>query len=135
MEKVCEMHLLIYYKNINQVFNLLNKFKLLILKFNIMTSNPIRPSEIERADEFIVIDVRESDELSDGNIENSMHLPLGSIIRNARQCKLHEYKDKNIVTYCNSGYRGNIAAEELSKLGFKVFNLEGGFQGWMKSRK
>jgi len=46
MEKVCEMHLLIYYKNINQVFNLLNKFKLLILKFNIMTSNPIRPNEI-----------------------------------------------------------------------------------------
>jgi rhodanese-related sulfurtransferase len=43
--------------------------------------------------------VRESDELSDGNIENSMHLPLGSIIRNARQGKLDEYKDKKIVTY------------------------------------
>ena len=39
------------------------------------------------------------------------------------------------MTYCNSGYRGNIAAEELSKLGFNVLNLEGGFQGWMKSRK
>lgn len=117
------------------MFNLLNKFKLLIRKFNIMTSNPIRPSEIEKADEFIVIDVRESDELSEGNIENSIHLPLGSIIRNARQGKLDKYKDKKIVTYCNSGYRGNIAAEELSKLGFNVFNLEGGFQGWMKSRK
>jgi rhodanese-related sulfurtransferase len=100
-----------------------------------MTSNPIRPSEIGKGDEFIVIDVRESDELSDGNIENSIHLPLGSIIRNPRQGKLDEYKDKRIVTYCNLGYRGNIAAEELSKLGFKVFNLEGGFQGWMKSRK
>jgi hypothetical protein len=30
-----------------------------------MTSNLIRPSEIEKADEFIVIDVRESDELSE----------------------------------------------------------------------
>jgi len=39
-----------------------------------MTSNPIRSSEIEKADEFIVIDVRESDELSEGNIENSIHL-------------------------------------------------------------
>jgi hypothetical protein len=73
MEKVCEMQLLICYKNINQVFNLLNKFKLLIRKFKIMTSNPIRPNEIEKADEFIVIDVRESDELSDGNIENSFN--------------------------------------------------------------
>jgi rhodanese-related sulfurtransferase len=100
-----------------------------------MTSNPIHPSEIEKGNEFIVIDVRESDELSEGNIKDSLHLPLGSIIRNARQGKLDKYKDKKIVTYCNSGYRGNIAAEELSKLGFKAFNLEGGFQGWMKSRK
>ncbi len=50
-----------------------------------MTHNPIRPSEIKKVDEFIVIHVRESDELSEGNIENSIHLPLGSIIRNARQ--------------------------------------------------
>jgi rhodanese-related sulfurtransferase len=36
-----------------------------------MASNPISPSEIEKGDEFIVIDVRESDELSKGNIKNS----------------------------------------------------------------
>ena len=48
IEKVCEIHLLIYYKNTDHKFNLLNKFKLLIRKFNIMTSNPIRPSEIEK---------------------------------------------------------------------------------------
>jgi len=47
--------------------------------------------------------VRESDELSEGNIENSIHLPLGSIVRNARQGKLDKYKEKKIVTYCNSG--------------------------------
>ena len=101
----------------------------------IMVNKSIQPNEIEKDDEFIVIDVRESDELSEGNIENSIHLPLGSIIRNARQGKLDKYKNKKIVTYCNSGYRGNIAAEELSKLGFNVFNLDGGFQGWIKSRK
>lgn len=102
----------------------------------IMASKSIHPCEIGKDDdEFIVIDVRESDELSEGNIENLIHLPLGSIIRNARQGKLDKYKDKKIVIYCNSGYRGNIAAEELNKLGFNVFHLEGGFQGWMKSRK
>ena len=101
----------------------------------IMANKSIQPSEIGKDNEFIVIDVRESDELSEGNIENSIHLPLGSIIRNARQGKLDKYKNKKIVTYCNSGYRGNIAAEELSKLGFNVFNLDGGFQEWIKSRK
>ena len=100
-----------------------------------MDSKSISPSVIGKDDKFIVIDVRESDELSEGNIENSIHLPLGSIIRNARQGKLDKYKNKKIVTYCNSGYRGNIAAEELSKLSFNVFNLDGGFQGWIKSRK
>ena len=101
----------------------------------IMANKSIQPSEIGKDDELIVIDVRESDELNEGNIENSIHLPLGSIIRNARQGKLDKYKDKKIVTYCNSGYRGNIAAEELSKLGFNVFNLDGGFQGWIKNQK
>jgi rhodanese-related sulfurtransferase len=100
-----------------------------------MDSKSISPSVIGKDDKFIVIDVRESDELSEGSIENSIHISLGSIIRNARQGKLDKYKDKKIVTYCNSGYRGNIAAEELSKLGFNVFNLEGGFQGWIKSQK
>jgi rhodanese-related sulfurtransferase len=41
-----------------------------------MDSKSINPSEIGKGDEFIVIDVRESDELSEGNIENSIHLPL-----------------------------------------------------------
>jgi rhodanese-related sulfurtransferase len=59
-----------------------------------MASKSVHPSEIGKDDEFIVIDVRESDELSEGNIENSIHLPLGTIIRNARQGKLDKYKDK-----------------------------------------
>ena len=79
-----------------------------------MDNKSIRPSEIGKDDDkFIVIDVRESDELTEGSIENSIHLPLGSIIRNARQGKLDKYNGKKIVTYCNAGYRGNIAAEEL----------------------
>ena len=53
-----------------------------------MANKSIQPSEIGKYDGFIVIDVRESDELSEGNIENSIHLPLGSTIRNARQGKL-----------------------------------------------
>jgi rhodanese-related sulfurtransferase len=95
----------------------------------------IHPNEMRGNEEFIVIDVRESDELSDGSIESSIHLPLGSIIRNARQGKLDQYKNKKIITYCNSGYRGNIAAEELSKIGFHVFNLDGGFKAWINSQK
>ncbi len=88
----------------------------------------------ERKGDFAVIDVREDDELSQGMIEGSIHMSLGSVIRNARQGKLDHLKGKRIVTYCNSGYRGNIAAEELSKAGFQVVNLEGGFKVWNESK-
>lgn len=88
----------------------------------------------ERKEDFTVIDVREADELSQGIVEGSMHIPLGSLIRNARQGKLDHLKDKKIVTHCNSGYRGNMAAEELSKLGFQAVNLEGGFKAWTEEK-
>jgi rhodanese-related sulfurtransferase len=39
-------------------------------------------------------------------------------------------KDKKICVYCASGYRGNIAADELAKAGFSAINLEGGYMAW-----
>ena len=35
--------------------------------------------------DFVIIDVRESDELEGGIIENSVHMPLGLSIRNAKK--------------------------------------------------
>ncbi len=95
----------------------------------------ITPKELkERKDEFVVIDVREEDEISKGTIDGAIHMPLGSVLRNAKQRKLDHLKGKKIVTHCNSGYRGNIAAEELRKAGFQAMNLEGGFKAWMEEK-
>ncbi|MED5543014.1 MAG: rhodanese-like domain-containing protein [Thermoproteota archaeon] len=35
-----------------------------------------------------------------------------------------------MCVYCASGYRGNIAADELVKAGFSAVNLEGGYMAW-----
>ena len=88
----------------------------------------------ERKQEFVVIDVREADELSQGTIGGSTHIPLGAVIRNAKTGKLEHLKGKKIVTHCSAGYRGNIAAEELNKAGFQATNLEGGFKAWSESK-
>lgn len=85
-----------------------------------------------RRQEFVIIDVRESDELAQGAIEGSIHMPLGAVIRNAKKGKLEDLKSKKICTHCSGGYRGNMAAEELSKAGFQAVNLEGGFEAWSK---
>jgi|SRR3990167_1960746 len=89
----------------------------------------------EQKDEFVIIDVREPDELAGIQIDGSINIPLGLAIRNARQGKLDHLKDKKIVTHCSAGYRGNIAAEELSVCGFQALNLEGGFESWNKIAK
>ena len=86
-----------------------------------------------RKDEFIIIDVREADELSGGKVEGSTHIPLGLVIRKAKKGGIEDLKDKKICTYCGSGYRGNIAADELNKAGFKAITLEGGFPSWNQS--
>ena len=80
--------------------------------------------------EFIIIDVRESDELETGKIDGSAHMPLGLVIRNANKGEINDLKEKKICTYCRNGYRGNIAADELNKKGFRAVTLDGGFDTW-----
>jgi len=80
--------------------------------------------------DFVIIDVRETDELEGGVIEDSISMPLGLVIRNAKKKQIDNLKDKKICTYCGTGYRGNIAADELVKEGFNVVTLEGGYTSW-----
>ena len=84
----------------------------------------------EYLDQYVIIDVREPDEMSNGFIENSQNMPLGLLIRNAKKGQIEEFRGKKICVYCASGYRGNIAADELVKAGFSAVNLEGGYAVW-----
>jgi len=84
----------------------------------------------ENQNQYVIIDVREPDEFANGAIENSQNMPLGLTIRNAKKGQIDDLKDKNICVYCASGYRGNIAADELVKAGFNTVNLEGGYMAW-----
>ncbi len=84
-------------------------------------------------DEFVIIDVREADELESGKIEGSISMPLGLTIRNAKKKQIEDMRGKKICTYCGTGYRGNIAADELNKEGFDAVTLDGGFPSWNQS--
>jgi len=86
-----------------------------------------------KKDEYVIIDVREADELASGKVDGSVHMPLGLAIRNAKKKQIEDLRNKKICTYCASGYRGNIAADELNKEGFNVITLEGGYPSWNQS--
>ena len=88
---------------------------------------------MSQKNDFVIIDVRESDELEGGKIEGSVNMPLGLSIRNAKKKQIEDLRDKKICTYCGTGYRGNIAADELVKEGFNAVTLEGGYTSWNQS--
>ncbi|MDI1495053.1 MAG: rhodanese domain containing protein [Cenarchaeum symbiont of Oopsacas minuta] len=84
---------------------------------------------------FTIIDVREPDEMAGGSILGSKNVPLGLVIRSAKKGQMDELKNNKICVYCASGYRGNLAADELAKTGFDVVNLEGGYMAWKQSTR
>lgn len=79
----------------------------------------------------ILIDVREPSELiEDGYIENAINVPAYRIEKLWDE-KVKAKKDDIILTYCLSGYRSNVASEELIKMGYKnVYSLSGGISSW-----
>lgn len=81
-------------------------------------------------EDFVIIDVREPDELEAGKVEGSTHIPLGLLIRKTKKKQLEDIRGKKICTYCGTGYRGNIGADELNKEGFDAVTLDGGFPSW-----
>ena len=94
-------------------------------------ANKVTSKEIlEGKDQFVYLDVREADELGEGKIDAAANIPLGQLIRKARQGDMDFLKKEKVITYCSSGYRGNIAADELNKLGFDAVTIEGGYSAW-----
>ena len=101
------------------------------IQFKLIMAESISKDQLKQEQgSFVIIDVREPDEVTNGAIENSQNMPLGLAIRNAKKGQIEDLKDKKICVYCASGYRGNIAADELVKAGFSAINLEGGYMAW-----
>lgn len=86
---------------------------------------------IKKEDNFLLLDVREPEELSDslGHIEGVENIPILSISKNLD--KIKPYKTKEIYVICRSGHRAYTAGQILKKAGFeKVKVLQDGMIGW-----
>ncbi len=66
---------------------------------------------------FVVIDVRELEEFQSGHVKDSINIPLGQLMHGARQLS-DTPKDSNIIVYCRSGNRSNVAMNILKSLGY-----------------
>lgn len=90
------------------------------------------PSELadllKRRRDLVVLDVRTRNERANSGIKGSMHIPLHELT--ARAGELEEYRNGEIVCYCQSGSRSVVAAFKLRRLGFQAANLKGGIAEW-----
>jgi rhodanese-related sulfurtransferase len=79
----------------------------------------------------LVLDLRNKQSFDAGHIGDARNVPAAEL--EAQADSLKKWRDKNVITYDDSGTGGAGAARTLTKLGFtKVFSLEGGLNAWMK---
>ena len=80
-------------------------------------------------DNTLIIDVRTPYEYMTGHIDNSLNIDIMNNEFNTMLNKLN--KTSNILVYCRSGARSQIACEKIINLGFNnVYNLADGYNKW-----
>lgn len=76
------------------------------------------------------LDVRTAEEYADGHIENTLNI---DVLKDDFQEKalITLPKDKTIAVNCRSGKRSKNAAKILVKNGYKIIELDEGYNGWV----
>jgi rhodanese-related sulfurtransferase len=79
----------------------------------------------------LVLDLRTKQSFDAGHIGDARNVAATDLESQIESLK--KWRDKNVITYDDSGTGGAGVARTLTKLGFtKVFNLEGGLNAWVK---
>lgn len=86
----------------------------------------VYPADVAKRKDEVVIDVREPDEVAEGKILGSIHIPLGDLEHHVNEFD----KNKSYIMVCRSGGRSGKATEYLESKGFEVSNMEGGMLAW-----
>lgn len=88
-------------------------------------------SILAAAENYVIIDVREKEEFSQGRIRNSLNYRLGEILheKEVRQDLMRKTEGKKRVFYCHEGERSQIAAQTIQyEFGGVNFVLKKGYQ-------
>ncbi len=85
--------------------------------------------KMKSGDDFLLLDVRTPQENAAQAIKGSYLIPLQELGYRISELP----KNKEIVVYCRVGNRSAYACSYLSRLGYKVKNLEGGIVLWNMS--
>lgn len=77
----------------------------------------------------VVLDVRTPEEFAAGHVVGARNIPHTEIA--GRLAELGEARERDVVVYCRSGRRSELALEALRAAGFtRLFHLDGDWLRW-----
>ncbi len=82
----------------------------------------------------VVLDVRTPEEFAEGHVAGARNVPHTEIA--SRLVELEDARDRDVVVYCRSGRRAEIALEALRQAGFtRLRHLEGDWLRWSAEKR
>lgn len=83
----------------------------------------------EKGAPFVLVDVRDQNEVNLGMIPGAKHISRGRLEQNIEGVASREQK---VVLYCSSGNRSLLAGDMLRQMGYAdVSSLAGGIRAWV----
>ncbi|HEY7741274.1 MAG TPA: rhodanese-like domain-containing protein [Steroidobacteraceae bacterium] len=77
----------------------------------------------------VVLDVRTAEEFAAGHVVGARNIPHTEIA--ARLAELGDARERDVVVYCRSGRRSELALDALREAGFtRLYHLEGDWLRW-----
>ena len=84
---------------------------------------------LDKADKFLLVDVREESEFAKDHLPGAIHLGKGIIERDIET--LVPDTNREMILYCGGGFRSALAADNLQKMGYtNVSSMDGGIREW-----
>ena len=88
---------------------------------------------LERGERVTLVDVRRREQHAEGSIPGSVNFDAYDALKAGDERAtegLELPEDARVVTFCNRGHSGAVAAEQLRQRGYQAFSLEGGLEAW-----
>ncbi|HZB07960.1 MAG TPA: rhodanese-like domain-containing protein [Rubrobacter sp.] len=93
---------------------------------------------LERGERVTLVDVRKREAHAEGSIPGSVNFDAYDALHAGDKRAMEGLElpeGERVVTFCNRGTSGAVAAEQLRRRGFEAYSLEGGLEAWRDLRR
>ena len=85
-------------------------------------------SILDLSDKTNIIDIRSIEKYNNNHIDGAINIPYEKLIINPGQYLI---KNETYYIYCQKGIQSRKVCQILRNYGYKVVNINGGYEAWM----